>query len=157
MNIHAPMSFFRSIALPVPQEDSLDKSTHAHGHYTNRRDILNVLQRVQPKLHFETTPIGNNTLWPVAVALASRKCPLDCYFIPRDELVSLVDFLIELLQSITLERGEDPSKLEIRLRKVSKAVAEIPKENLSFADILEAGRPMVVHSVLFRVLIIKLY
>lgn len=68
-----------------------------------------------------------------------------------------MDFLIELLQSITLERGEAQSKLENRLRKVSKAVAEIPKENLSFADILEAGRPMVVHSVLFRVLIIKLY
>jgi len=131
--------FFRSIALPYASR--YNGSGDPHDAY--RGDILDVLWQVQPKLSFEIRQIDNETLRPVAERLSSGRCPLECYFVPKGELIRLANLCIRMLNATTGKDGTRPSELERRLRRVSNAIAAIPRENLSFVDIQETGRALV--------------
>lgn len=130
--------FFRSLALPYGSGHQGNRD--AHNRY--KEDVLDVLYQVQPKFKFETRPLPNETLRPVAYGLSSGRCPLECYYIPKGEMIRLLNFFVQMIDSITM-RGEGPSELAYRLRASSTAITTITKEKLTFADIQGTGRTLV--------------
>lgn len=125
---------FRSMALPN------QTGHHADAHIMHKEDVLDVLHQVQPKPdYYYNQMFCNAKLRPIVEGLSAGRCPLGCYFVPKSELIRLIDFFRRMLRTITTAQGRGRSVLERRLRRKSAAITMIPREKLSFVDVEEVS------------------
>lgn len=104
-------------------------------HGDNTVEVLEVLLNVQPLPLYWSRAYDNETLRPAAEAISTSRCPLECFYVPRSELLHLVNFLLVTVDSATRANGERRCSLGYRLYRIKRELMLTTEEKLNFEDL----------------------
>jgi hypothetical protein len=128
-------AIFRSLAPSKPQAgEEVEKVLQR-----SNDDVVDVLVEAQPILNGKTAHLPRESLFEVANRLSSGRLPLQSISIPREELVPLLRFSVQMLDGITTDTSGKASALARKLEGISTTISESSGASVTFQELENAG------------------